>query len=173
MRIISILVFLIGIGIAGTVAYMVTERMSAQEQQVRAMAERITKNVELVNVIVAKRDLRYGVPLTREDITTIEWPKESLPANVYNTADDLLGTVEENKDPRTMIRAVDKGELLTSRKLTDFGEDAGVASKLERGMRAFALRVNVSSGVSGFLRPGDKIDIYWTCLLYTSPSPRD
>jgi pilus assembly protein CpaB len=29
-------------------------------------------------------------------------------------------------------------------------------------MRAFALRVDVASGVSGFVRPGDRVDVYWT-----------
>jgi pilus assembly protein CpaB len=29
-------------------------------------------------------------------------------------------------------------------------------------MRAFAIRVDVTSGVSGFLRPGDRVDVYWT-----------
>lgn len=47
-------------------------------------------------------------------------------------------------------------------KVTAPGEDAGVASRLEAGMRAIALRVDVNSGVSGFLRPGDRVDVYWT-----------
>ena len=29
-------------------------------------------------------------------------------------------------------------------------------------MRAFALKVDVNSGVSGFLRPGDYVDVYWS-----------
>ena len=29
-------------------------------------------------------------------------------------------------------------------------------------MRALALNVDVSTGVSGFLRPGDKVDVYWS-----------
>ena len=29
-------------------------------------------------------------------------------------------------------------------------------------MRAFTISVDVASGVSGFLRPGDKVDVYWT-----------
>lgn len=47
-------------------------------------------------------------------------------------------------------------------KVTAPGEDAGVASRLGKGMRAFAIRVDVSTGVSGFLRPGDRVDVYWT-----------
>ena len=57
-----------------------------------------------------------------------------------------------------MVPAKKKWEV----KVTDPGEEAGVTSQLEPGMRAFALRVDVASGVSGFLRPGDRVDIYWT-----------
>ena len=42
------------------------------------------------------------------------------------------------------------------------GEDAGVSSRLAKGMRAFAIKVDVASGLSGFLRPGDRVDVYWT-----------
>ena len=47
-------------------------------------------------------------------------------------------------------------------KVTEPGQDAGVSSRLSKGMRAFAISVDVSSGVSGFLRPGDRVDVYWS-----------
>jgi len=31
-----------------------------------------------------------------------------------------------------------------------------------RGMRAYTITVDVSSGVSGFLNPGDRVDIFWS-----------
>ena len=37
-----------------------------------------------------------------------------------------------------------------------------MSSRLSKGMRAFAIRVDVATGVSGFLRPGDRVDIYWS-----------
>jgi len=57
---------------------------------------------------------------------------------------------------------MEKDEALLVVKVTGPGEDAGVSSRLSPGMRAFALRVDVASGVSGFLRPGDRVDVYWT-----------
>ncbi|MCE8468198.1 Flp pilus assembly protein CpaB, partial [Rhodovulum sulfidophilum] len=63
---------------------------------------------------------------------------------------------------RTVLRAMEAGEPLLQVKVTDPGADAGITSRLTRGMRAFAIRVDVSSGVSGFLRPGDRVDIYWS-----------
>ena len=57
---------------------------------------------------------------------------------------------------------MEKDEAIMAIKITEPGEDAGLISRLEKGMRAFAIRVDVASGVSGFLRPGDRVDIYWT-----------
>ena len=52
-------------------------------------------------------------------------------------------------------------EGVTTRQLEP-GQDAGVSSRLSKGMRAFAIRVDVATGVSGFLRPGDRVDVYWS-----------
>ena len=57
---------------------------------------------------------------------------------------------------------MEKDEAILSIKVTGPGEEAGLTSRLERGMRAFAIKVDVASGVSGFLRPGDRVDVYWT-----------
>ena len=65
---------------------------------------------------------------------------------------------------------MEKDEAILVAKVTEPGEDAGITSRLERGMRAFALSVDVASGVSGFLRPGDRVDIYWTGMVETGPS---
>ena len=61
-------------------------------------------------------------------------------------------------------RAAPDGKVRTDpgRKVTEPGEDAGITTRLAKGMRAFAISVDVSSGVSGFLRPDDKVDVYWT-----------
>ena len=39
-----------------------------------------------------------------------------------------------------------------------------MTGQLAKGMRAFAIKVDVNSGVSGFLQPGDNVDVYWTGL---------
>jgi pilus assembly protein CpaB len=53
-------------------------------------------------------------------------------------------------------------EAILATKVTEPGESAGVASRLSPGMRAFTIQTDVTSGVSGFLRPGDRVDVYWT-----------
>jgi pilus assembly protein CpaB len=55
-----------------------------------------------------------------------------------------------------------KFEPLTEAKVTKPGEIPGVTSALKDGERAFTIKVDVSTGVGGFLRPGDNVDVYWT-----------
>ena len=49
----------------------------------------------------------------------------------------------------------------------------GITTRLEPGKRAFTIEVDVASGVSGFLRPGDRVDVYWSGRLSLGGIGRD
>jgi len=161
MRIVFALVLILGVALAGGAVYFAAQQFGVNQARIAELKERITKNVELTEVYAATTELRYGQVLTKEDVKVIEWPADSVPETAFTNIEDLFGA-EDETDARVVIRVVDAGEIILATKVTDLGEDAGVASRLAKGMRAFTLRVDVASGVSGFLRPGDKIDIYWT-----------
>jgi len=161
MRIVFTLVLILGIALAGGAVYIVSQQYNANQSRIAELKKRVSNNVELVDVYVAAVELKYGQILTKDDVKTINWPANSIPETAFTTIEELFGDAQET-DTRVVIRVVDPGEILLSTKVTNLGEDAGVASRLKKGMRAFTLRVDVASGVSGFLRPGDKVDIYWT-----------
>ena len=161
MRIVFALVLILGVALAGGAVYFASQQFSANESRIAELKKRVSKNVEMTDVYVAANELNYGQVLTKEDVKTVEWPVNSIPETAFTEIEDLFG-VEDDGDFRTVIRVVDPGEILLSTKVTNLGEDAGVASRLAKGMRAFTLHVDVASGVSGFLRPGDKVDVYWT-----------
>ncbi|MEM6740745.1 MAG: Flp pilus assembly protein CpaB, partial [Pseudomonadota bacterium] len=83
----------------------------------------------------------------------------SVPEGAFTDLDVLFPA---GADPRFVVRRFEPFEPIIAVKVTEPGEDAGLTSRLSRGMRAFAIRVDVTSGVSGFLRPGDRVDVYWT-----------
>lgn len=160
MRLLFAFVLLLGLGLAGFAVYMVQGYVAqyqtalAHEQAARA------KQIKLTEVYVATRALAYGEELAIEDAKLVPWPAETMPENVFQTAETLFP--EENAKPRLVLRAMEANEPLLAIKLTEPGQDAGLTSRLSKGMRAFAISVDVSSGVSGFLRPGDRVDVYWT-----------
>jgi pilus assembly protein CpaB len=160
MRLIFGLVLLMGIGLAGFAAYMAQQyigQTQAELAEARAAAQGV---VETVEVYTARRPLRYGEPLTRDDVVAIDWPAYGAPPSAFTDIDDLFP--ENAPGPRHIVRAMEPGEPLLPAKITRPGQDAGITSQLSPGMRAFTIQVNVTTGVSGFLRPADRVDIYWT-----------
>ena len=171
MRVVFGLVLIVGIGLAGFAVYMAQAYMSAMSaERDQLLAAQLAEPV-MVDVLVVTQDKAYGQSLTKDDVKWMRWQKDSLPEGVFvrDTADFPEGAVvsgeavfPEGKGSRYIITAMRRFEPLLAYKITEPGEDAGLPAKLAHGMRAFAIRVDVASGVSGFLRPGDRVDVYWT-----------
>ncbi len=160
MRSVFGLVLIVGLGLAGFAVYMTKNYITAHQNEL-ARAQQVREQiVPTVDVYVAERPLRYGEPLSIEDVRQVKWPESAIPEGSFIDAETLFPN--ENNRPRVVLRAMEKDEAIMAIKVTEPGEDAGITSRLERGMRAFAIKVDVSSGVSGFLRPGDRVDVYWT-----------
>ncbi len=160
MRMVFGLVLIIGFGLAGFAVYMAQGFISQYKHALASERASNAKQIKLTEVYVAKRGLRYGEQVTEEDTMLVQWPTKSLPDGVFQKLEDLFP--DGNPKFRTVLRTMEKNEPLLAVKLTEPGADAGITSRLSKGMRAFAINVDVSSGVSGFLRPGDSVDIYWT-----------
>jgi pilus assembly protein CpaB len=158
MRIVFALVLFMGVATAGGAVYLAMERFNQYETALANKAVKVEK-IDLATVYVANEELPYGTALTPEHVKAVEFPVAAVPENAFSTIEDLIGNAEEGEF-RTVLRMIEKGEAVLASKVTGIGEDAGVSSRLEKGMRAFAIRVDVASGVSGFLRPGDKVDVY-------------
>lgn len=157
MRLIFGLVLIVGVGLAGFAVYFAQDRFS---QYQRALAEQRNAIIQTTEVFVVTAQMRYGQPLRPQDVEAIRWPADRIPFGAFTSFEELFP--EGGEEHRTVIRTMERDEPVLITKVTAPGEDAGVASRLERGMRAFALRVDVASGVSGFIRPGDRVDVYWT-----------
>lgn len=161
MRIVFALVLFIGVAIAGGAVYLAMERFNQYENALATKSNVVVQTKEMKTVFVAADVLPYGKQLTEEDIKGVEIPVDAVPETAFDDKEKLLGTGDE-RDFRIVVRAMEAGEFIMTQKVTELGEDAGVSSRLKAGMRAFAIKVDVASGVSGFLRPGDSVDVYWT-----------
>ncbi|MEM9344342.1 MAG: Flp pilus assembly protein CpaB [Pseudomonadota bacterium] len=161
MRLVFGLVLLLGLGLAGTAVYMANQVFAANEAELMSVQERARQELQnsLTEVIVSTQAVRYGDQLSKQDVRKVRWPRDGIPQGAFT---DMAVLFPEGEPPRTVLRAMEAGEAIMEIKVTEPGRDAGVGSKLAAGMRAFALRVDVASGVSGFIRPGDRVDIYWT-----------
>ena len=160
MRAIFALVLLIGLALAGFAVYVAQDRFSQYQTAIEDQRRALAKNVKLTKLWVVTRQIRYGERLREEDVALVPWPVPSVPEGAFTEDKKPFG--EDEKSLRSVLRTMEKHEPVLAVKVTEPGEDAGVTSRLTKGMRAFAIRVDVSTGVSGFLRPGDRVDVYWS-----------
>ncbi len=159
MRLVFGLVLIAGLGLAGFAVYMAQNYISAYQNALEQERQKSTAAVPTQEIYVATRSIAYGEQILPEDVKLAPWPKEILPDGVFDASNPFYA---EGDDLRVAVRAIEQFEALMDIKVSDPGGDAGLTSRLERGQRAFAIKVDVASGVSGFLRPGDRVDIYWT-----------
>lgn len=160
MRMVFGLVLLAGIALAGGAVYMAKNYIGQYQTALAKERAQREKIVPTIPVYVAERPLKYGEALTMEDVRTVDWPENAIPEGAFTEDNPLFD--EGVTAARVVLRSMEKDEAILAVKVTAPGEEAGLTSRLERGMRAFAIKVDVASGVSGFLRPGDRVDVYWT-----------
>jgi pilus assembly protein CpaB len=111
-------------------------------------------------ILVARKALPVGTIIDQESLAFQAWPKE-LVQNAYyqegapeSDMTKLLGTVVRN--PITAGQPVTQGSLVGP-------NDRGfLAAALGPGMRAVTVPVSTTSGVAGFVFPGDRVDLVLT-----------
>ena len=156
MRAMFGLVLVAGVGLAGAAVYMAKGYISKTETALQKELAIKAQTGGLVEVYVVKKSVDYGDPLTKDDVQKSYLPKNTLPEATFG--DIAMLFPEDNSEPRYVLRPMEKFEPILAVKVTEPGEQAGLTGALEKGMRAFAIKVEAAD----FLQPGDRVDIYWT-----------
>jgi pilus assembly protein CpaB len=170
MRMVFGLVLIAGLALAGFAVYMAQNFIAQTQMERDQLAAAAAAAPLLVDVVVAKKALKYGERFTREDVEVIKWQADHVPEGVFNAVAAPQGSdpaivpmfFEGETRPRAVLRSLEINEPVLAKKITEPGVDAGINANLTAGMRALAINVDVTSGVSGFLRPGDRVDVYWS-----------
>ncbi len=119
-----------------------------------AMARQVVASTskQFVPVVVSATDLTFGTKLDKAQLRVARYPKESVPAGAFSDLDSVAGQT-------TKIFLAAK-EPITATKLSSRG--GGLSMLVRSGFRATSLEVNQVSGVSGFVLPGDRVDVLCT-----------
>jgi len=110
------------------------------------------KGLDLQPVVVASRDLTFGETLDKDDMKLTMFPRGSVAKGSYATQDSLEGQV-------TKVFLKENEPILDS-KLSSKG--GGLSLLIEPSKRASSIQVDKVSGVSGFVLPGDRVDVIVT-----------
>ncbi|MES2146804.1 MAG: Flp pilus assembly protein CpaB [Pseudomonadota bacterium] len=110
-------------------------------------------------VLVARKALPVGTIIDAESLSFQPWPKELIESAYYvdgqgSNAQSLIGTVVRYN--------VTAGQPVTRGSLVGPQDRGFLAAALGSGMRAITVPVNASTGVAGFVFPGDHVDIVMT-----------
>lgn len=107
---------------------------------------------ETIPVVVASKDLTFATKLTEADVRVAEFPTNSVPSGSYSSVDSVLA--------QTTKVFLMSGEPVLASKLSAVG--GGLSVRVPENMRASSLNVTEVSGVSGFVLPGDRVDVLCT-----------
>lgn len=106
-------------------------------------------------VVVAAVDLTWGTSLTGDMVKVVPYLKESLPGGYYSDVSGVNG--------RTIIYPVKAGEPIFESKLAPTTVSmGGVAALVSPKKRAMGVKVDKVVGVSGFIHPGNRVDVLVT-----------
>ncbi|SHF47074.1 pilus assembly protein CpaB [Loktanella atrilutea] len=169
MRLVFSLVLALGIALAGFAVYMVKGYVADTESALLAERARTAQVVETVDVLAVSKPLAFGDTLSTDDIVVVKYAKSFLPQGTFATKEDLFP--EGLDQSRSVLRPMEVNEVVLASNVTAPGQIASITQQLRPMMRAFTIRVDASTAVSGFLRPGNRVDIYWTGKV--SPNAAD
>jgi pilus assembly protein CpaB len=105
-------------------------------------------------VMVAAADLDIGAEITAENVRTINWPANSLPAFAYSEPKDVIG--------RGIIMPMIQNEPFLPMKLAGKDGGTGLTPAIPPGLRAVSVKVNEVIGVAGYVLPGTHVDVVAT-----------
>lgn len=160
MRIFFALVLIVGFALAGFAVYLVRGYTQGSESALAQAEVQLRRIGRMSTVMVLNRDVKYGQAITRDDVRQILWQAAVVPKGAFADL-DLLFPKDQPRE-RYALRQMEQFEPVTELKVSAPGQPSTLTARLGKGLRGFAISVNAITGVSGFVQPGDQVDVYWT-----------
>jgi pilus assembly protein CpaB len=130
--------------------------IDSQRDQMRRQQESMkASKSETVQVLVAKQNLPTGLILARDHVEWKQWPEKGVASTYFvegrEKLDDVVGSVVRG--------GIIAGEPIAKGRVIAPGDRGFMAAVLHPGMRAISIRVRPDTSVSGFVKPGDDVDL--------------
>ena len=120
--------------------------------------------IETQPVVVAAVDLSWGTALTNEMLKKVDFLKGSLTGGFFSDSSPLVG--------RVLIYPVKANEPIFESRLAPMDvKVGGVAALITPQKRAVAVKVDKVIGVSGYIHPGNRVDVLITLGTGRSYAP--
>lgn len=106
---------------------------------------------KMMSVVVAKSDIAPRIKIREDMLEVKDIPVEDLPGGVISDKGEII-----DRHAKITILA---GDVITSRKLYKNNEQIGFVGTIPPDCRAISIHVNDVTGVAGFAKPGDYVDL--------------
>lgn len=153
----NILFLVAAIVVSGATALLANNWINAERASFQASAV-TTRPPVTTEVLVATENLRAGSFVRSAKLKWQPWPEDGV-------ADEYV--VKGRRDIKDFDGAVVRNALTPGQPITDAlvvhpGRRGFLAAVLGIGNRAVSVPVNATSGISGFIFPGDRVDLILT-----------
>lgn len=147
---------------AGTAMFV----RGAQTPQVE-VAEEVKPDAP--RILVARKDIGAGrFVKADDDLEWAAWPSGSVQDYHIKEGSEEL----KNYQGAVARRALSVGEAITAQTLVKPGAGGFLSAVLEPGKRAVSIAVSATSGTSGFIFPGDRVDLMITHRMKMQETPQ-
>lgn len=150
----STLFILLGAVLAGIAGWYLTQ--SHIKSEVTVYKQSIDKEKQLVSVIVAAKKLDVGEVISLANAQSRKIPKTYVPKDAIPPAE-----FAQHLEGRQLKHALNPGEPILKIHVSNVKME-GLSGLLGPGERAITIPVTTKDTISGFLKPGDAIDIFVT-----------
>lgn len=107
--------------------------------------------IEMVKVVVAKQDIPERTIIKDNMLKVVDMPADVVPAEAVREISEITGS------PASV--AIQQGDILTTKKVYADVRMAGFTGTIPPNCRAVSVAITDITGVSGFAKPGDYVDV--------------
>jgi pilus assembly protein CpaB len=166
MRARTLILLFVALILAGGTTMMARVWLASQ-RAAPAEASPIAMPMPAKSVLIARASIQRGQLLKPEDFAWEPWPEGGIDKNYV-----VIGTKSPESFAGWVARnPISAGEPVTEAKIVAPGNRGFLAAALRPGMRAVSVPVSISSGISGFVFPGDQVDLVATFTSQEPPRP--
>lgn len=145
------------------------QHFKQKERALEAERTKIMANYQApIDLVAAAKDIPQGTKLELLHLKKVTIPERFVQPYATRSPNDVVGKVT--------VAPMAEGEQILANKLRRADEaPAGstLSSVMPKGKRAVTIAVDTMTGVGGFVRPTDIVDVLWTLKLPPQPGQKD
>ncbi len=151
----------IALALAAATWWLLRQWIGGEQAKLERERARLMANYQApIQVVAAAKDLPTGTVLEMAHFAPAKIPEKFVQPYAVRNPKDLVGKVT--------IAPMAEGEQVLLNKVRSANEvsaEATLSGVLQQGKRAVTIAVESVTGVGGFVRPGDAVDVLWTLSL--------